>query len=174
MTTRSIKSGVYPQNLTDVAGELFFTNANADPGALWKSNGSKAGTLFVSTQAQPSELTAVGDILYLLRQENDGWQYLVQTDGTAAHTYTLYGANTNNGAFMTNLTSVGGDVLMYTFTNYLWQVGGSINVGPVVPYDQNQTTSWLDTNLTDVGGTLFYAGLTSATSNNNELWAYTP
>jgi ELWxxDGT repeat protein len=171
--TRRISGNIYPEQLTNVGGTLFFTTVNEEDYSLWKSTGTAAGTTFVTHTNRPSSLTGVGSTLFFLQLEESGWQYLMRSDGTAAGTFWLYGANTNYGAVMGNLTDVNG-VLMYTLAGYLWQQGGGLDGSPVVPYADGNTSSWGDRHLTDVDGTLFYVGIGANGKYGYELWAYTP
>src|SRR5688572_27367689 len=51
-----------PDNLADVNGTLYFS-ANGPEGSsgLWKSDGTAAGTQFVTNKVFPGKITAVGD-----------------------------------------------------------------------------------------------------------------
>ncbi len=54
---------IYPSNLTAVGSILFFTVG----GALWKSDGTEAGTLLVKEiSPSPSNLGVVGNRLFFL------------------------------------------------------------------------------------------------------------
>ena len=172
-TTKPIKSGLYPENLTDVGGTLFFTDSTIEPGSLWKSNGTKAGTVRLNNTIgwRVSELTDAGGWLGLKEGDSyTGTSTLWTSDGTAQGTSSEFG-----GEFvLSDLTGVNG-TLYYAIDGYLWYTSGPGAGGsPVVPYDEGETTSWQISQLTDVNGTLFYSATDKNATTGRELWAYTP
>jgi len=83
-----------PRNLTDVNGTLFFTmNVDENNTELWKSDGTKAGTVAVKrfkklySMSQPFGLTNINGILYFVpiyvnnSANHHGWE-LWKSDGT--------------------------------------------------------------------------------------------
>jgi ELWxxDGT repeat protein len=69
--------GSYPSNLTDVNGTLYFSAV----GFLWKTDGTRGGTMKLKTVAQPRGFVNVNGSLYFVSQEN-----LWKSDGTRAGT----------------------------------------------------------------------------------------
>lgn len=79
-----------PGSLVEFRGELFFTVNNSEDGssALWRSDGTKAGTIMVRDFSQPSyashvmALTPVGDKLFFLASAPGTGTELWVSDGT--------------------------------------------------------------------------------------------
>jgi ELWxxDGT repeat protein len=106
-----------PAWLTNVGGTLFFVVAS-DPtyGAeLWKSDGTKAGTVLVkdinpdSEGSFPYELTNVGGTLFFSVNDGTSGRELWKSDGTAAGTVLVKDIDPDRGGASPGwLTKVGG------------------------------------------------------------------
>jgi len=94
----------YPSSLTNVNGALFFT---ADDGVngrvLWKSDGTEAGTVMVSSLAQHSDLTDVNGTLFFAAFDGTGAQRLWQSDGTEAGTVPVANFANLSATWLTNV-----------------------------------------------------------------------
>ncbi len=91
MSFASGAPGWQPQNFAVVGSLLYFRalDATGNSQALWKSDGTTAGTMQVipaSTVQQPDNFTVVGDTLYFSAFQEDSGQELWRSDGTAAGT----------------------------------------------------------------------------------------
>ena len=79
-----------------------------DPAGLWKTDGTTAGTLFIKSVSNPSQLTASGGYLYYTTLEDDLMQPLHVSDGIARPEDSWAATNWGNGYAWGNLTDVGG------------------------------------------------------------------
>jgi ELWxxDGT repeat protein len=86
-------SEFYPSALTPVGDQLFFAANVAGSGPeLWKTDGTRAGTVLVKdiapgpASSRPRELTAAGGRLYFTATDGVHGDELWQSDGTAAGT----------------------------------------------------------------------------------------
>jgi ELWxxDGT repeat protein len=85
-------NGSFPFSLTDVDGMLFFAATDAEYGrALWKSDGSRAGTVMVkdiypeqtlSPTSTFEQMTAVGNVLFFVAGDEIHGKELWKSDGT--------------------------------------------------------------------------------------------
>lgn len=84
----NIPSGIWsnPEELTNVAGTLFFAAESPAGFALWKSDGTEAGTVMVSDQVFPDDMVAAGSLAFF----TPGNQLWV-SDGTESGTVPLTG-----------------------------------------------------------------------------------
>jgi ELWxxDGT repeat protein len=188
-----------PTNLTDLGGTLYFTASNLTDGTeLWRINGSGLAEMVEdavtgggirpsSSGSYPDKLTNVGGTLFF--RANDGTNgyelWRVNSSGLAEMVEdTIPGggiAALNSSSNPSNLVYVGG-TLYFSATdegngNELWRInklgvaeivedvmpGGGINPG---------TANSNPSNLTNVGGTLFFSANDGTTGN--ELWLVRP
>src|SRR5262249_21719023 len=104
-----------PANLTNVNGTLFFSTANSG-GALWKSDGTEAGTSLVAPLFDANDLTNVNGTLFFTAYDRMVGTELWKSDGTAAGTTLVkdifpggfwdtwnYHANNSNPSNLTNV-----------------------------------------------------------------------
>jgi trimeric autotransporter adhesin len=176
--TRSISPGMDPLVLTDVRGELFFTEfIQVGQGRLWKSDGTKVGTVVVAETGSNSQLTAVGSYVYFTSYTDDGLQRLMVSNGTAEGTDGWLAAHVDNGSYINNLTEFRG-LLHYVVNGYLMYDTCPSDCAEhswahLADLDYESSSVW-DDELTVVGRTLFYSGSYWDGSKGIELWAYTP
>ena len=97
--------GSNPRHLTAVGDILFFAADNGDGEALWKSDGSKAGTVLVANikpgiddEYYPTSnyLTGVGNTLFFVADDYKSGEELWQSDGTPAGTVLISDINRGN------------------------------------------------------------------------------
>jgi ELWxxDGT repeat protein len=158
-----------PSSLTNVNGTLFFPIASSGgQGAeLWKSDGTAAGTVMVATVGticDPRPGVAVGGTLYFSAWAGAGCA-VWKSDGTPAGTGIVRDIVGGIPAlFPADLTPVNG--VLFFRTNFvdggLWKTDGT-PAGTV-------RVSWVyaPSNLTAVGGTLFFKGRDP--DLGDELW----
>jgi ELWxxDGT repeat protein len=73
--------------LTGTSGDLFFTVSGAGLSALWKSDGTAAGTTQIAIVPPPVQMVGSGGGVYFVANANDGSGYeLWKSDGTEAGT----------------------------------------------------------------------------------------
>ncbi len=143
-------SGYYPfssspRNMTDVNGTLFFTATSTTNGSnLWKSDGTEAGTVLVSSLPYSfSNMTSVNDRLFFTAYDGLHGAELWTSDGTEAGTtlvkdiysgstryYGYYGGYYDfpNSSSPQNLTNVDGTLLFTAYTadgTALWKSDGT-------------------------------------------------
>ncbi len=82
-----------PANITNVAGQAYFTTGSDASGyQLWRSNGTAAGTTFVDTlnpggrDSEPTDLSTVGTRLFLTNADPAAGREVWTSDGTAPGT----------------------------------------------------------------------------------------
>jgi ELWxxDGT repeat protein len=172
-----------PENLTAVAGEMFFTANDGTHGrALWKSDGSRAGTVRVKN-ISATDLTAVGGRLFFTANDGTHGEELWRSDGSSAGTVLVKDINLKDTyPYYSNsspheLTAMGGR-LFFTAEdgrhgNELWRSDGSRagtalvkDIDPVddVPHYPGSNPS----SLTAMGGRLFFAA--NDGTRGEELW----
>jgi len=176
--TYPISAAISPYDITNVGGSVYFLTWVGDGvGQLWGSDGTKLGTHLVTNVGSAGELTAVGSHMYFTSLGSDGMQSLMVSDGSASGTNSWRAANTNNGAYLTELTEFEGEIF-YSANGYLMYDTCPVDCSQyswshLVNVDY-KTSSWDDTELTVVGDTIFYAARFWDGSKGYELWAYTP
>ncbi|QZZ21474.1 tandem-95 repeat protein [Leptothermofonsia sichuanensis E412] len=116
--------GSNPGNLVNFNNTLFFRADDGTGLALWKSDGTFAGTVKVGTGfTQPGALTVVGNTLYFTTSNGN---QLWKTDGTDAGTVQV--RNLGAGGNATSLTAIG-NTLFFTAnnsgTNEVWRSDGT-------------------------------------------------
>ncbi len=152
---RALTASSNPTNLVNFNGTLFFRANDGTGLALWKSDGTDAGTVKVGTgYSLPSSLTVVGSTLYFTA--NNGTE-LWKTDGTNAGTVRVKQLGASNAA---SLTAVG-NTLFFTATdasngNELWRSDGT-DAGTIRVSDINTGTgSATPNNLVSLNNTLYF------------------
>jgi ELWxxDGT repeat protein len=173
-----------PYSLTDVGGTLFFT---ADDGIhgweLWKSDGTKAGTVLVKDihpgerDSRPNYLTAVGGTLFFTAVDGTHGRDLWKSDGTKAGTVLVKDFHpVYDYRYYTNprsLTNVGG-TLFFTADDSthgveVWKSdgtkAGTVLLKDILPGGGDGLPPY---SLTDVRGTLFFTADDGA--HDRELW----
>jgi ELWxxDGT repeat protein len=163
--------GSAPAHLTHVNGTLFFTTADAATGdALWKSDGTAAGTVRVkdlapgSARSFPAQLTGVNGTLFFVASDGTNGAALWKSDGTGTGTVkvrTIYpGSPAGEGFPDFELTGANG-TLFFKGDNgtggiELWKSdgtpAGTVMVKDIFP----GAGSSFPGELTNANGTLFF------------------
>jgi ELWxxDGT repeat protein len=166
-----------PVSLTAVNGTLFFLRNTITGGALWRSDGTDAGTVSLkdfnagTTGFLPSNLINVNGTVFLTAYDATSGigAALWKTDGTTAGTVPVKELIASPaGVSAQELTNVSGTLFFRVDANngsvsQLWKSDGTSD-GTVVLTDLCATTcSSTASSLTNMNGTLFYA-------NQNGLW----
>jgi ELWxxDGT repeat protein len=170
--------GSYPHQLTNVNGTLFFAAETGSTGwALWKSDGTAAGTTMVKDVSVPSWPMANvnGTLFFAANNLVSGWE-LWRSNGATAGTFLV--RDINPGAAdsrPSDITNVSGKVFFYAndgkHGRELWRSDGTgagtvmlkdINPGP------NGSYSVSSDRLINVNGTLFFAANNGV--SGDELW----
>ena len=179
-----------PENLVAVGGTLFFT---ADDGArgteLWKSDGTRAGTVMVkdihpesdNDYGSPDNLSAAGGTLFFTAGDGVNGRELWKSDGTRAGTVMVKDINPDPQGYYdapSELTAVA-DILFFTAEDgrhgrELWRsdgtAAGTVMVEDISPDPERYSrySDYSPTALTDVGGTLFFTA--DDGTHGRELW----
>jgi len=168
------------EEIRELNGSLYFL---ANPGSggpnLWKSDGTFEGTVMVqglglSTFGQATELTVVGDKLFLIANNNDiQGPKLWKSDGTTSGTSVVkdFGQNgLTNDTFL--LTDLNGTLYFrandLTSKSALWKSDGTPAGTVKLAIPENNFLANADS-LTVVGSRLFFAGNSAAAGT--ELWS---
>ena len=173
--TQDYYYGNVPTQLTDVDGTLFFTamelggHGNEGADGLWKSDGTKAGTVLVEPMdgyAYPSNLTAVGDTLFFESFDFMRGAELWKSNGTTAGTSMVKDIAPSTGypatsSFPDHLTAVGRQVFFSADDDVhgreLWRSDGT-EPGTVLVKDIRPGPGASDpASLAAVGRTLFFS-----------------
>jgi ELWxxDGT repeat protein len=172
-----------PENLTAVGGRLFFTANDGTHGrGLWKSDGSRAGTVRVKN-ISATDLTAVGGQLFFTANDGTHGEELWKSDGSRAGTVLVKDINpTDTYPYYSSsspheLTAMGNRLFFTAYDgahgNELWRSNGSRagtvlvkDIDPVddVPHYPGSNPS----SLTAMGGRLFFAA--NDGTRGEELW----
>ena len=162
-----------PRELTNVNGTLFFAASDANGRAVWKSDGTAAGTVRVSAynsqelnSGSPSGLANVNGTLYFGAQGD-----LFKSSGTLAGTVRVKDIGTD-GVNPANFTLVNGTIFFTaanaTSGNELWKTNGT-EAGTTLVSDINPGTGRsAPAFLTNVNGTLFLSASNGV--SGSELW----
>ena len=164
----------FPQRLVDVNGTLMFSARDA----LWKSNGTEAGTVevFPATEAwMYISLVNVGGTVYFVARTRDcscsnSWR-LYKSNGTTAGTQELDVPFNYTNSAPNQLTAMGG-LLFFSHDGFdghgreLWRTDGTL--AGTQRLEVNPTGSASPQELTAIGGTLFFAASDGTTGE--ELW----
>jgi ELWxxDGT repeat protein len=175
----------YPAFLTAVRGKVFFSATDSAHGSeLWKSNGTKAGTVLVKDirtgddASAPSNLTGVAGTLFFSAKEGVHGRELWASDGTKAGTVLVKDIRTGeDNSSPSSLTAVGG-ALFFTANDGvhgpgLWKSSGS-RTGTVMVKDIRPCSDeggW-PSPLSRVGSTLYFAADDGV--HGQEPWAVDP
>ena len=176
--------GSDPSSLTGVGGTLFFTADDGTHGReLWKSDGTRAGTVLVKDiepgdydGSYPSSLTGVGGTLFFTADDGTHGRELWKSDGTRAGTVLV--KNINASRRLRQQLSLlpdrcGRDVVLHRRRRHPrpgavevgWHQGGHRpGQGHQRPVDYGSDPS----SLTGVGGTLFFTA--GDGTHGQELW----
>ena len=179
-----------PSYLTNINGTLFFQARSGNNSALWKSDGTTAGTVVIpGTTAiplsSPDNLVNVNGTLFFAAyvantSTNISGKELWKSDGTTA----VFVKDINpgiSGSFPDNLTNVNG-TLYFKANNgtngyELWKsdgtAAGTVMVKDIYPWSYTSNGLGSEINyLTNVNGTLFFGANDGI--HGLELWKYTP
>ena len=177
----------WPEHLTEFDGKLFFTASDAYGEALWRSDGTKAGTVLIKRVGKDddypyghSNIVAVGDRLFFTT-DGDGSEGLWRSDGTRSGTVLVRRFAEGNSAYddggPEQLTAVG-DTLFFTGTDAvhgaeLWRTNGTpsgtVRVKDIQPrHDKQLRADDRPLNLTAVRDTLFFTA--DDGTRGEELW----
>ncbi|MCH8045807.1 MAG: hypothetical protein IID44_19010, partial [Planctomycetes bacterium] len=187
--------GSYPTNLTNADGTLFFTVDDGANGVeLWKSDGSEAGTVLVKdirpgspngypAGSNPTNLTAVGEVLYFVADDGEHGRELWTSDGSEAGTVLVKDIRTDDpygypiGGSIRDMTAAG-DTLFFVADDgasgeELWKSDGSeagtVLVKDIRPGDDGYYPNTSDPQqLTAVDDTLFFTA--DDGESGRELW----
>ncbi|MFN8545024.1 MAG: hypothetical protein U0807_12590 [Candidatus Binatia bacterium] len=155
-TVVQVRADVAPSELVAARGTLFFTAPGSTGWALWRSDGTAAGTREVASTGTgvPARLTAATHAVFFVVHDEAGAGVLWRSDGTAAGTTPLAAVDA------TNLTAVD-DTLFFTADSALWASDGTpLGTAPVAPVAASD--------LTAAGDLLYFVAADSAAGA--ELW----
>jgi ELWxxDGT repeat protein len=169
-TVKAVSQGFGSTNLIAYNGSLYFVASVSGSSGLYVSNGTSAGTQLIKTLTgnnnQSAQLTGVGGGLYFIAGDTDHGVELWHSDGTAADTALLKDVLPGTpSSGLGKLTAVGNT--LYFATNDLWKSDGT-EAGTVLLKDVGPGVTSSVSDLTDVGGTLFFSGLEP--TGGREMW----
>jgi ELWxxDGT repeat protein len=173
----------HPNGLAELNGLLLFSAIHNEIGAeLWKSDGTKAGTLLVKDinatiftphSSRPGQLARIGDTMFFAAERRDSGRELWRSDGTEAGTVLVKdiapGAAGSSPAWLTRI----GDTLFFAAFDpatgaELWRTDGTAAGTRLVKDIYPGTLSSRPSRLLNVNGTLFFVALFPGTGE--ELW----
>ena len=163
------------EDLFVVGDQAFFSGrANDSPYQLWVTDGTSAGTHFVTNIAQaPSFLGRQADVAYYSLPAGANQTGLWRTDGTAQGTFLVSTISQNSGArYLGPLQELGGSLYFVADSaatgGELWKVkskdAGIDLVRDIVPGPTGSNAR----GLTRVGDALYF--IVGSTSGNYQLW----
>jgi ELWxxDGT repeat protein len=176
--------GRAPGSLTAVGGTLFFTVDDGTHGReLWKSNGTKAGTVLVKDiehidngYGGPSDLTAVGGTVFFNADNGTHGSELWKSNGTKAGTVLVKDIHPGPyGSYASALTESGGNVFFTardgTHGPELWKSNGT-TAGTVLVKDirPDARGTYGPRSLTNAAGTLFFLLPSEDGTDGTHLW----
>jgi ELWxxDGT repeat protein len=174
-----LEGHLYPQDLTDVNGTLYFLASNGR--ALWKSDGTPTGTVRVKQQIRASRLTNVNGIVFFAATDDSADLGLWKSDGTEAGTIRVKGIGPGLGSFFPDrLTNVGGTLFFSAEDaaagRELWKSdgteAGTVRVKDICPGECSSLSIYIDgvsiPAPVAVNGTLFFVA--DDHSHGLELW----
>ena len=168
------------QYFVNLNGLLVFVADNGSNGfEIWKSDGTNAGTSMVtdinpgSNDANPVNLTVVGNYVYFVANDGTNGIELWKTDGTAAGTSMVKDiwAGSGNGS-PAYLTNVNGTLFFQANDGFngieLWKSDGT-NAGTTIVKDIYLGFNSSNPNaLANINGTLYFSAETA--NNGAEVW----
>jgi ELWxxDGT repeat protein len=168
-----------PGPATNVNGTLFFVASPTGSGdALWKSDGTVAGTtvvknIFPTGRANPTELTNLDGTLFFAADDGVHGRELWKSDGTSQGTVLVEDINPGSGGSSPHNLTVVRDTLFFvaddgTHGPELWKSNGTA-AGTVLVKDINPGSSGSSPgSLTSVNGTLFFVA--NDGTHGPQLW----
>ena len=177
-----------PSDLTAVGDTLFFTASDDVHGEeLWRSNGTRAGTVLVKDirpgnddgggyddySYGPDDLTAVGDTLFFTADDGVRGQEVWRSDGTKAGTVLVKNIRAGSyGSYAEGFTAVGDEVFFRARDGVhgreLWRSDGT-SAGTDLVEDINPGgVSANPDGLAGVGDTLFFSAENG--TEGRDLW----
>jgi ELWxxDGT repeat protein len=178
-----------PYSFVDVGGTLFFVADDGPHGReLWKSDGTKAGTVLVkdilpgAKGSRPASLISAAGALFFTADDGSHGRELWRSDGTKAGTVLVKDIDPGNAGYSyyrdgpSSLTGVGGTLFFTaddgTHGRELWKsdgtVAGTVLVKAIDPNDDDRYSRGGPYALTGVGGTLFFTA--NDGTHGRELW----
>lgn len=185
--------GSSPENLTDVDGTMFFTASDAAGSALWRTDGTAAGTVRLKRLGSDggyddeeydygsTDLAAADGALFFTVDGDDGDE-LWRSDGTRTGTVMVKHFDASGESYyggVSHLTAVG-DTLFFTADDgtrgeELWKSDGTktgtVLVKDILPADSEEGYDYYDrgpSGLTAVGDVLFFSA--DDGEHGKELW----
>lgn len=168
-----------PTNLTNVGGTLYFTATNGIGGALYRTDGTAAGTVLLrqgtitgGAVGDRKQLLVMNGLVYFVGSEATHGQELWRTDGTPAGTVLVKDVypGVGGGLVGSSLARVGNTIFFAgaddTHSAELWKSDGT-EAGTVMVKDLNPGfTSSFPKQLASIDGTLFFRAQGSAAAGD--------
>ncbi len=177
------KASLFPYELTDVGGTLYFAAADLNDGEqLFKSNGTAAGTTMVKDipgangypGSYPGNLTAEGSQLYFSASGAGQGTQLWTSNGTAAGTVQLSSGNASSGGTgPQSLAAASGAVYFSGFDptdrTQLWSSNGTAGGTKRLTTGNAASTGMNPQFVTAAGGTVYFAADDGV--HGTQLWS---